>query len=223
MPANSLRDFYRWATQYPAPNLVGDRDIEYSWIVANMPHGKGKALDFGSGPGWLSLLAARRGFDVLAIDLLPVRWSYEHKSLRFKQGNLFDLDLPANEFSLIMNCSAVEHVGLHGRYETKDSESDGDLRAMKLMNRLMKKDGVMLLTIPVGRDRVFSPLHRVYGEQRLPKLLDSWKIEKKEYWLKNEENQWIVTNEHSALRLEPTDHYYALGLFVLIPRKSKRT
>jgi len=42
--------------------LVGDRDVEWSWIVSHMPLGPGEALDFGCGGGsWLGLVAARRG------------------------------------------------------------------------------------------------------------------------------------------------------------------
>jgi hypothetical protein len=32
-----LRSFYRRISEPPVPNLKGDRDIEYSWIAANMP------------------------------------------------------------------------------------------------------------------------------------------------------------------------------------------
>jgi hypothetical protein len=42
------------------PNLRGDRDIEYSWILANLPSGPGKALDFGCGKSYLALVAARK-------------------------------------------------------------------------------------------------------------------------------------------------------------------
>lgn len=47
---------YRRVSQPPIPNLKGDRDVEYSWIVANLPEGSGKALDFElgrAGVGWV--------------------------------------------------------------------------------------------------------------------------------------------------------------------------
>jgi hypothetical protein len=55
----------------PTRNLWGDRDVEYSFIAAHMPNGPGKALDFGSGSSYMSLLAALRGFEVIALDLEP--------------------------------------------------------------------------------------------------------------------------------------------------------
>ena len=73
----------------------------------------------------------------------------------------------------------------------------------------------MLLTIPVGKDQVFAPQHRVYGQERLPKLLNGWRVMRSKFWGKDRENRWSAWDEHRALNEEPSDHYYALGLFVL--------
>ena len=60
-----LTVFYRRLSQPPVPNLEGDRDIEHSWVAANMTEGTGRALDFGCLDSWMGLLAARRGFEPL--------------------------------------------------------------------------------------------------------------------------------------------------------------
>ena len=206
---------YQRVSYPPIPNLLGDRDIENSWVVAQMPDGPGAALDFGCGLGWGGLSAARRGFNVTAIDLQPVTWYYEHPSLHFVQGDIFEFDFPSEHFDLIINCSTVEHVGLSGRYGVKVDNPDGDMEAMALLRRLLKPHKVMLLTIPVGRDRIDPPLHRIYGEKRLPALLQGWKVTKKEYWIKDESNRWILAEEPVVLRKEPSGHCYGLGLFVL--------
>jgi len=134
----------------PTRNLWGDRDVEYSFIAAHMPNGPGKALDFGSGSSYMSLLAALRGFEVIALDLEPQTFPWRHPAVRFIQGDLLKLDMPANHFDLIINCSTVEHVGLVGRYSVTESRPDGDLEAMARLHELMKPDAIMLLTIPVG-------------------------------------------------------------------------
>ena len=85
-----IRMYYR--CRYPStPNLRGDRDIEWSWIVANLPDGPGEALDLGCGTGPPGLIAARRGYKTTAIDLAPVRWFYAHPNLNFIQKDIFDL------------------------------------------------------------------------------------------------------------------------------------
>ena len=206
---------YQRVSYPPVPNLLGDRDIENSWVAANMPEGPGAALDFGCGPGWLGLLAARKGFVLTAIDLQPVVWYYQHPSLNFVQGDILKLPFSPGGFDLIINCSTVEHVGLSGRYGVKEDCSDGDMEAMALLRKLLKPHKRMLLTVPVGRDRIHPPLHRIYGGKRLPALLQGWDVIKKEYWIKDEANRWTQTEESLALEKAPSDHCYGLGLFVL--------
>jgi SAM-dependent methyltransferase len=211
----SLKGFYRRISEPPIPNLKGDRDIEYSWIAANMPEGPGEALDFGSGPSYMGLIAVRKGFNVTAVDIEPVKWFYKHPNFKFIQGDIFKLEFSPAYFDLIINCSTIEHVGLAGCYRITESRPDGDIEAMKILKTILKPNGTMLLTIPVGRDKVFTPLHRVYGQERLPKLLEGWKVLKKEFWIKDDQNRWICVDESVALNKEPVEHCYGLGLFVL--------
>jgi SAM-dependent methyltransferase len=210
-----LKKLYLKISEPPTPNLKGDRDIEYSWIAANMPEGPGEALDFGSGPSYMGLIAVRKRFNVTAIDLEHVKWFYKHPNLKFIQGDIFKLEFPPAYFDLIINCSTIEHVGLAGRYGITESRPDGDIEAMKILKTILKPNGIMLLTIPVGKDKVFAPLHRVYGQGRLPKLLDGWKVLKKEFWIKDNQNCWVCVDESVALNEKPTEYYCGLGLFVL--------
>jgi SAM-dependent methyltransferase len=204
---------YRSFSDPPTPNLRGDRDVEYSWILANLPPGPGKALEFGCANGWLSLTAARRGFDTTGIDLTPVKWFYVHPGLRFIQTDIFNLDLPSSSLDLIINCSTVEHVGL-ARYGDA-ANPDGDIEAMARLRQALKPKGVMLLTIPVGQDATIVPLHRIYGQSRLPRLLDGFIVEQKEYWTKDDQNRWRMANEREALSEQLRPNIYALGCFVL--------
>jgi len=206
----------------PLPNIWGDREIEYSFVTANMPLGPGKALDFGSGASNLSLVAARKGFEVIALDLESPTFLWKHAGVRFVSGDLLQLDMAGDSLDLVINCSAVEHVGLVGRYGVSEARVDGDFEVMERLRSLLKPGGAMLLTIPCGRDAVFVPMHRVYGEKRLPQLLRGYAVEKEEYWVKDSENRWNVCDRATALQFEPrpdfvqpTDCSYALACFVL--------
>lgn len=210
------------ATPSRALNLLGDRDVEWSWIAAHMPHGPGEALDFGNGGSHLGLLAARRGFTVTAVDLLPVHWFYRHPSLAFMRGDVLTLPLRRGQFDLVINCSTVEHVGLVGRYDVANHLPDGDVDAMTRLHELLKASGMMLLTIPVGQDAVFPPYCRVYGAQRLPKLLSGYRVEQEDFWRKDATNCWIPCDRESALAVaaavdapDPLACIYGLGCFVL--------
>jgi SAM-dependent methyltransferase len=203
-------------------NLLGDRDIEWSWIASHIPPGPGEALDFGNGGGSLGLMVAQHGFKVTAVDLEPVHWYYVHPQLRFIQGDILELSLPREHFDLIINCSTVEHVGVAGRYGVTEDQPDGDLAAMVRLRDLTKPGGLMLLTIPVGQDAVFAPMCRVYGQERLPRLLDGYIVEQESFWIKDQENRWAPCDKETALNFEasagswsPLQNVYALGGFVL--------
>jgi glycosyltransferase involved in cell wall biosynthesis len=203
-------------------NLLGDRDIEWSWVVSHMPSGPGKALDFGNGGGPLGLVAAQRGFTVTALDQQKVQWHYEHPGLRFIQCDILKRSLPEHGFDLVINCSTVEHVGIPGRYGALEDRRDGDIDAMGYLRDVMAPEGIMLLTIPVGRDALFAPLTRVYGNERLPRLLEGYLVVTEAFWVKNKKNQWVSCTKEIALAFEssagswdPLRNVYALGCFVL--------
>jgi len=204
------------------PNLLGDRAIEWSFVCAHLPFGPGEALDFGAQGAYLSLIAARRGFRVTALDLQPGYFYWHHKAVRCVQCDILKIKLPSAYFSLVINCSSIEHVGLAGRYRTIDACPDGDLVAMAKMREAMRPGALMLLTTPVGRDAVFHPVHRVYGTKRLPLLLEGFRVEQEEFWMKSDDNRWCQCDREAALSFEPhsfggapRSNAYALGCFVL--------
>ena len=204
------------------PNLLGDRDIEWSWIAAQMPSGPGEALDFGPGGSSLSLIATMKGYKVTAVDLQEINPPYWDPNLRFVEGDILKIPMAQERFDLVINCSSVEHVGMAGRYGVTKNVESGDLEVMKRLRELMKPEGVMLFTIPVGRDAVFAPFCRVYGKVRLPQLVEGYRIEKESYWVKGLDNRWVLSGKKEALNFNalanspnPLRNMYALGCFVL--------
>ena len=67
--------------------LAGDRWVEWSFCFARLADGPGTTLDFGADIGFLSLAAAQRGHDVVALDRLHDRRSdYDHERVEFRAG-----------------------------------------------------------------------------------------------------------------------------------------
>ncbi|MFX0200139.1 MAG: methyltransferase domain-containing protein, partial [Candidatus Hodarchaeota archaeon] len=206
------------------PDLIGDRDVEWGHIIsrinemAKIQSNRARILDFGCGQSaQLARSIARLGCQITAIDMMPLTVSLDStQNINFIQGDFLRRDWTPQSFDLIINCSSIEHSGLVGRYGVVEEGPDDDLEIMAQMGRLIKPDGKMLLTIPVGLDKVVGSLHRVYGQTRLAKLLDGWEIESSCFWIKDENNQWRQVDEESALQREPM-LAYALGCFVLRP------
>lgn len=197
--------------------LAGDREIEWTWTLCHVRRGPGRVLDFGSGNGMMALGAAFAGNDVVAVDLGPEGYPFHPQGIEYVEGDFNDLDFEPASFDQIINCSSTEHVGLAGRYGSPD-EPDGDLRAMEKMARILKPGGDMVLTIPVGLDAVHPPLHRIYGEQRLSRLLEHWEIREERFWGKPAGPRFEPVTREQALADVGSRSYYGLGLFVVTPR-----
>jgi len=209
-------------------NLSGSRDIEWSYIASRLRMGPGYAFDFGCGFGNMCIHAVQKGYKVMALDLEPGPFPWTHPNVEIIRGDLLKLELPDQAFDYILNCSTVEHVGVAGRYGVAVEETDGDLAAMQRLRRMLKPSGRMLITIPCGRDATIVPWHRVYGKERLPKLLNGYVIEDEAYWVKRNDNVWYPADRGTALAYVPTGHptnafltCYALGCFVLAKGKSE--
>ncbi|HET8925305.1 MAG TPA: DUF268 domain-containing protein [Candidatus Acidoferrum sp.] len=211
----------------PAPpdsqiTIWGERSIEWAFLSREMPSGPGEAIEFGCEEGYMSLVAAQKGFHVIANDLQEQKFTWQHPCVEFRKGDFLKMDFPRNHFDLAINCSSVEHVGVAGRYGIEVNQDDGDIQVMNRLAEILKPSGLLLMTAPCGRDTVLAPWCRVYGSQRLPRLFQSFSIEKEEYWTKNAKNQWVSSSREAALAFEPrNDRFnphmcaYALACFVL--------
>jgi SAM-dependent methyltransferase len=193
--------------------LEGDRWVEWSFCLARLAEGEGTTLDFGADIGFLSLAAAQRGHEVVALDREPAELPYEHPRVTALQADVLERPLADQRFDQIINCSSVEHVGLEGRYGSF-AAADGDIEAMTVLAERLAPGGRMILTIPVGRDRLCAPLHRIYGVERLPRLLGPFEIAEEQFWHK-QDGGWRATTRETALETEGSETLYALGLFVL--------
>ena len=210
------------APQIRHVDIGGERNIEWSFLSAEMPSGPGEAFEFGCEQGYMSLLAAQRGFHVVANDLQEQPFTWQHPGVEFVLGDFLKLRLPKNHFDLAINCSSVEHVGVAGRYGIDEDTNDADLDVMRRLSDILKPTGRLIMTAPCGRDAVLRPWCRVYGPQRLPRLFEGFKTLRQSFWIKNDVNRWQACDSNEALSFEtrnnPTDPHgcaYALGCFVL--------
>jgi SAM-dependent methyltransferase len=196
--------------------LSGDRDIEWGFVLARSPKNINRVLDLGPGNSSTPLTLSFLSNEVVALDInLPEKQTAKISNLSYVKGDILNPPVGLGKFDLIINCSTIEHIGLSGRYGSVEVP-DGDLIAMKNLRNFLVNDGQMLLTIPVGLDQVFSPKHRIYGTERLPRLLEGWEIIEERYFKKGSvEKLWEETSQEHALAIAGSKTFYSLGLFVL--------
>lgn len=77
-------------------------------------------------------------------------------------------------FDAILSISSIEHDGL-ARYGDPINPI-GDLETMEKAKKMLNKDGLLFLSVPVGQDCLVWNLHRVYGKLRLKALLKGWRV-----------------------------------------------
>jgi len=78
------------------------------------------------------------------------------------------------KFDASFSISSFEHDGL-GRYGDP-LNPEGDLLAMKNMKSILKTNGILFLSVPVGRDTLIWNARRIYGSVRLPLLLKNCEV-----------------------------------------------
>jgi len=180
--------------QFRIENLLGhfnQRFIEYPWVLQQLGSGKNRILlDVGCSGSLLDHELIARGFHVVGLDIQdhPMRNSREV----FIQANVINTNLPSETFDVILLVSTIEHVGLdtYGQVILAD---DADFWAMQELRRLLKKDGVLLLTTPYEgggplkihrwRRNGCEFLERRYDHERLTKLLAGFLTVKSAFFL----------------------------------------
>lgn len=92
------------------------------------------------------------------VDIRPL--NHGLATVRFRHGNICSLPYPNHSLTSVSSLHVVEHIGL-GRYG--DSlDPRGPEKALKELQRVLARGGVLYLSIPIGRPRVCFNSHRVF-------------------------------------------------------------
>jgi len=189
-PKVTLLNRAPWLAQRLYGLFIGERVVEYPFVLLNMAAERGKVLDVGCYGSKLPIELASLGYEVWGIDVLP--FPLKHPNLTFIQGDICRAPFADNFFDVVIAVSTIEHIGLE-RYGDP-AHGNGDKQAVKEIVRILKNGGRFIITVPFGEKSVFSykgiALHRVYDLPSLEELLSGWKVKKIEGYTKNEGN-WV--------------------------------
>jgi SAM-dependent methyltransferase len=169
---------------------VNERILEVPYVFRAIAALKSGAsiVDVGAGESTVSLSLASLGYAVTAIDFR--KYPFNHPGLVSKDGPLEDCDFGGRQFDAAVVLSAIEHFGL-GAYGEEIGQSEADLAAMRQIRSWLKPGGHLFLTVPYGAPQV-TPLHRIYDDARLERLLDGFKVQSREIGEQVDKTAWTV-------------------------------
>jgi hypothetical protein len=149
-------------------NYYGETDLWLYQALNQFPIKGKKVLLIGTTYPWYEAVCLSYGCTNVIVceyaDRSPI-----HEHIQYIKPDELESYKP---FDAIISISSYEHDGL-GRYGDP-LNPNGDLKAMKDAKDLVKKDGLLYLAVPVGVDTIYFNCHRIYGEHRLPLLLENW-------------------------------------------------
>lgn len=123
----------------------------------------------GSVTPWYESIVIYYGGKPTSIDYNPII----NKDPRIKTMTVKEYEEHPIVFDAIISISSFEHDGL-GRYGDPINPH-GDFEAMEKTKKMLKKEGLLFLAVPIGQDMLCWNVHRIYGRYRLPLLLKGWK------------------------------------------------
>ncbi len=182
----------RFIKYYDCYDMAGDVDGHYflqDLYVSKLiiQSGVYKHYDIGSRiDGFLTHLLAS-GIIVEMIDVRPFKYNIEN--LLFLEGDATNLSsIDDNSIESLSSLHAVEHFGL-GRYGD-NIDYYGWEKALKEFERVLKKNGVLYLSVPIGNEnKLCFNAHRIFSPKTIVESFEHLSLERfvyiKDYQLIN--------------------------------------
>lgn len=129
------------------------------------------------------------------------------KDLYFKKGNITALPFADSSVKSLSCLHVLEHIGL-GRYG--DSiDPDGYLKAARELSRILAEGGILLVSVPVGREYLYFDGHRMFDPTTIIEVFSGLSL--LEFSLIDDKGDRIIRNaSFEAAR----SCIYGCGLFV---------
>ncbi len=164
----------KWDDRLPClydntPYTCFDRHYIYhpAWAARILAQTKPKLhIDISSTLAFSSMVSAFVPVDFYDFRLANLKLS----GLTSRRGDLTNLPFPSNSVVSLSCMHTIEHVGL-GRYGDP-IDSNGDLKAISELKRVLAKGGDLLFVVPVGKPRVRYNAHRIYSYEQIIKYFD---------------------------------------------------
>jgi len=126
-------------------------------------------------------ISSSLNFSTVVSAFVPVKF-YDYRPAKLElsnfsseRANLMALPFADQTVSSLSCMHVVEHIGL-GRYGD-DLDPDGDLKATRELQRVLKHNGSLLFVVPIGKPRLQFNAHRIYSYEQIVTCFSDFKLE----------------------------------------------
>ena len=194
-----------------------ERFTEYAWTLKNLTQ-KGNLLDVGCSESLFTQEISK--LPNLKVSGIDIREPEYQPQFSFYKISATKTNFDDEFFDQITIISSIEHFGLDF-YGNKIVDPNADFATMKEMHRILKKEGIILVTVPYGIGDKFY--YRKYDENRLERLFADFEIVEKKYCIQTMIG-WKETNSDTALKAGDSNYYQDLELpAAIVFVKAKRS
>lgn len=114
-------------------------------------------VDIGSDIRWIGLLS-----EIIKVTFIDIRpFETDIKNLTIKKGDITNLPFTNNSVNSLSCLHVAEHIGL-GRYGDK-LDPNGTKKACEELSRILKPQGNLYFSVPVGEKKIYFNAHRVHS------------------------------------------------------------
>src|SRR5262249_2627368 len=140
---------------------------------------------------------------VTSVDIRPLAISWP--TLQVCRASILNLPFADDAVPSLSSLHVIEHVGL-GRYGDP-IDSEGSWKAARELTRVLAPGGTLLVSTPVGRERVCFDAHRVFAAESVKEMFGA--LDLAEFCLIDDRNRLMRT----ATFHDVSTTYYGCGLF----------
>lgn len=200
---------------------IDERVVEYNWIIQNLKketkYKKKRLLDAGSTINFNIILKyLNKDFKIFIQTLFPEPYSKYYDGISYIYSDLREKIFEKNYFDVITCISTLEHIGLENseynffnineikktKFNINNVKKRDDIIVIKEFNRILKKGGSLLLTVPYGKKNIYKSL-RQYDDQMINQIINtfngkvkniSYATYKNNKWKYCDKKDCIITN-----------------------------
>lgn len=185
--------------------FINERIVEIPFVIQSMPTDKSvEVLDLGCVESSIPIHLSSLGYKLVGVDfrICP----YAHPNFRFVRSDILKLPFKDDYFDIVTCVSTLEHIGL-GFYSDQAIENYADINALKAIYKVLKKGGLLILTLPCGIKRETAQ-QRIYDLESLKILLKDFNVKQEKYFANfsgGRNNYWLEIDKEKACKIESED------------------